>query len=62
MRPDILSAVVSRQLSMICAGCRAVVDSEDRVEGRGNGQFGIFLCVEHGGDGDTEVGDWTPEI
>ena len=47
---------------MICAGFREAENSEDEVEGWGNGQFGIFLCVEHGGDGDAEVGDWAPEI
>lgn len=27
-----------------------------------NTQFWILLRVENGGDGDTEVGDWAPEI
>lgn len=27
-----------------------------------NTQFGILLRVENGGDGDTEVGEWAPEI
>lgn len=25
-------------------------------------QFGVFLEIRDGGDGDTEVGGWTPEI
>ena len=25
-------------------------------------QFWVFLRVNNGGDGDTEVGDWAPEI
>lgn len=32
-----------------------------REEG-GNEQFGIFLGVHYGGDGDTEVGYWAPEV
>ena len=28
----------------------------------GDEQFGIFLCVEDGGDGDAEVGNGAPEI
>ena len=32
------------------------------VEGGGNGQFRILLRIQHGGDGDPEVGDWAPEI
>ena len=37
--------------------CRLLIDGGEK-----NGQLGIFLRIQHGGNGDPKVGDWAPEI